>query len=387
MSTSSELKVRAAARIDAEQASLLALSHDLHAHPELSYAEHRSAEATATALSSAGFTVERGAYDLDTAFRASFGTGELVVGLCAEYDALPEVGHACGHNVIAASTVGAAIGLAEVAEEAGLTVVVLGTPAEEGGGGKIVMAERGAFSDIHLSMMVHPWPTERLEATCLAVDHFDVTFHGHEAHASAAPFEGRNAADAMVVSQVAIGLLRQQLRPGDQVHGIVTSGGAAANVIPKTVTGRFMVRSLTLDGLDAVQAQVRRCFEAGALATGCTVSFEQLSPIYSHMESDPRLLAAYRANAEALGRRFDLDDAGTPRPTISTDMANVSLLVPSIHPLIKIEAHGAVNHQPDFTAACASASADVAVTDGAKAMAATTLDAATDASWRTELLS
>jgi len=273
-----------------------------------------------------------------------------------------------------------------VADELGLSVRVLGTPAEEGGGGKVLMLERGAFTGVHAALMVHPWPTERLTATCLAVAHYEVHFTGHAAHASAAPWEGVNAQDALTVAQVAIGLLRQQLAPGDQVHGVVTEGMGAANVIPSAVTARYMVRSRTTDGLAALRPRVDACFEAGALATGCSVEFEELSPVYSHMEADPALLGAYRANAEALGRRFEADDAGTPPPTLSTDMANVSLAVPSIHPLMAIEAHGAVNHQRAFAAACVTPSADTAVRDGALALAWTAIDAATDPELRQRLL-
>ncbi len=374
------------AAILAARPQLLALSREVHAHPELNFEEFFSSNRVANELEASGFSVNRGAYGLETAFRATFGTGDLVVAICAEYDALPLVGHACGHNVIASSSVGAAIGLAEVANDLGMTVVVLGTPAEEGGGGKILMAEQGAFAGVHLAMMVHPWSSERLEATCLAVDHFDVTFSGHEAHASGAPWKGVNAADAMVIAQVAIGLMRQQLPPGHQVHGIVTNGGAAPNVIPGTVTGRFMCRTGHLDELSGLTERVRACFEAGAIATGATVTFEELCPIYSHMESDSQLLASYRRHAEALGRRFTDDDAGLPKPTLSTDMANISLLVPTIHPLMKIEAGGASNHQFDFAAACITDSADLAITDAARAMAATAIEAASNESWRAQLL-
>ena len=281
----------------------------------------------------------------------------------------------------------AGLALAAVADRIGLQVRVLGTPAEEGGGGKVLMLERGAFAGVHAAMMVHPWPTERLTGSCLAVSHFDVHFRGKEAHASAAPWEGVNALDAMTISQVAIGLLRQQLPPGDQVHGVITHGGGAANVVPASVTGRFMVRSRTIAALAAAEPRVRACFEAGALATGCTVTYEELSPVYSHMEADDGLLAAYRVNAESLGRTFEADDADAPLPTFSTDMANVSLAVPTIHPLIGIETHGAVNHQYDFAAACVTASADAAVRDGAVALAWTAIDAATDPALRRRLLS
>jgi amidohydrolase len=379
-------KAAAAAVIEARLPALIALSHSVHATPELCYEEVRSAHAVAETLRAGGMSVTEGVYDIPTALESRAGKGPLVVAVCAEYDALPDVGHACGHNIIAASAVGAGLALAAVADDIDLEVRLLGTPAEEGGGGKILMLDRGAFDGVHAAMMVHPWPTERLTGACLAVAHFDVHFGGKEAHASAAPWEGVNALDAMTIAQVALGLLRQQLPPGDQVHGIITHGGGAANVIPAAVTGRFMARSRTIDGLSALEARVRACFEAGALASGCTVRYEKLSPDYSHMEADPDLVAAYRINAQSLGRTFEADDADTPLPTFSTDMANVSLAVPSIHPLIGIESGGAVNHQHEFAAACITPSADAAVRDGALALAWTAIDAATDASLRDRLL-
>ena len=384
MDAAMDAKQLAASVVDRRIGDLVALSHDLHAHPETAFEEHRSAAAVAQMLE--GFDVTAGAYGLPTAFSARAGSGPLVVAVLAEYDALPDVGHACGHNVIAAAAVGAGLALAEVADTAGLTVLVLGTPAEEGGGGKILMLARGAFEGVHAAMMVHPWPEDRLTGRCLAVSHFDVTFSGREAHASAAPWEGVNALDAMTVSQVAIGLLRQQLRPGDQVHGVVLEGGVAANVIPERVRGRFMCRTTTIADLERLGARVRGCFDAGACASGAAVSFEELSPAYSHMETDAPLLAAYRANAEALGRRFTLDDDGEPLPTLSTDMANVSLALPSIHPLIGVESGGAVNHQHAFAAACVTPAADTAVRDGALAMAWTAIDAAAHQDLRDHLL-
>jgi amidohydrolase len=379
-------KEAAAAVVDRHAGDLVSLSHFVHEHPELCFDESVSARAVAETLRAGGLEVSEGVYDLPTALESKAGGGELVVAVCAEYDALPEVGHACGHNIIAAMAVGAGLALASVADDVGLTVRVLGTPAEEGGGGKVLMLERGAFSGVHAAMMAHPWPTERLTATCLAVAHFDVRYAGRAAHASAAPWEGINAQDALTVAQVGLGLLRQQLPPGDQVHGVVRSSGGAANVIPASITARYMVRSRTAAGLAALRPRVEACFEAGALATGCSLEYEELSPVYSHMEPDPVLLAAYRANAEALGRRFEADDAGAPLPTFSTDMANVSLAVPTIHPLIGIETNGAVNHQREFAAACVTASADAAVRDGAVALAWTAIDAATDPALRERLL-
>ena len=372
--------------IDDAAQGLLALSHFIHAHPELGYEEYLSAEAVCAAAEDAGFHVERGIAGLATAFRATKGTGELRIVFCAEYDALPDVGHACGHNIIAAASLGAAIGLAAVADEIGVSVIVLGTPSEEGGGGKIDLINAGYFSDVHAAMMVHPWPNERLEATCLAVDHFDVTYEGKEAHASAAPWEGVNALDALTIAQVAIGLLRQQLRPGDQVHSIVVEGGSAANIIPRRATGRFMARSLTAERLAQLRDRLAGCFEAGGRATGATLSVSEIGSAFSHMHSDVDILAHYRRAAESLGRAFTLDDQGAPPPTISTDMANVSLVVPAIHPLLAIPTHGAVNHQPEFTAACVTPEADQAVLDGARALAHTAVLVATDVALRERLL-
>ncbi len=382
-----EAKDIARAEVDTHLDELVALSHAVHAHPELCFEERWSAKAVAGVLGAAGFDVEEGIADLPTAFSARTGPGPLTIAICAEYDALPAVGHACGHNVIAAAAVGAALALRPLADELGLALVVLGTPAEEGGGGKVLLLERGAFDDVHAAMMVHPWPTDRLTATCLAVSHFDVTYTGKSAHASAAPWEGVNALDALTVAQVGIGLLRQQLRPGDQVHGIVRRGGDAANVIPDSVTARYMCRASTLADLQILEPRVRSCFEAGALATGASVDYTELSPVYSHMEPDAALLSAFRANAEALGRRYAADDEGDPAPTLSTDMANVSLAVPTIHPLMGIETGGAVNHQPAFAQAAVSRSADLAVHDGSVAMAWTAIDAASAPVLRERLLS
>jgi amidohydrolase len=366
--------------------TLVELSHYVHAHPELGYEEFLSAEAVALAAERAGLDVERGIASRPTAFRATKGSGDLHIVFCAEYDALPEVGHACGHNIIAASSLGATIGLAAVADELNLTVTLFGTPSEEGGGGKIDLINAGYFDDVHAAMMVHPWPEDRLEATCLAVEQFEVTFRGKEAHASAAPWRGVNALDAMTISQVAIGLLRQQLRPGDQVHGYVSEGGSAANIIPSRVVGRFMARTLTTESLVDLRRKVQACFEAGALATGATLSVEDLGSPFSQMESDYDLLAHYRSAAEAIGRNFDLDDQGVPKPTCSTDMANVSLVVPTIHPLLGIATNGAVNHQPEFTAACINESADRAVIDGAVALAHAAIGVAQDEKLRARLM-
>jgi amidohydrolase len=386
MAPAANARERVAAELERLLPDLIRLSQRVHDEPETCFEEVRSSASVAAALEAGGMQVDRGVYDLPTAFTATAGSGALQVVMCAEYDALPDIGHACGHNIIAAAAVGAGLALVPVADELDLTVRVLGTPAEEGGGGKVLLLERGAFEGAHAAMMVHPWDRDHLRPTCLAVEHFDVTFSGRDAHASGAPWDGINAADAMTISQVGIGLLRQQLHPGDQVHGVILEGGRAANVIPSHVRARYMCRSLTLGGLQALSPRVRQCFEAGALAAGATVKFDELAPVYSHMEHDEGLLAAYRQNAEALGRRFPQDDEAVAPLTLSTDMANVSLVVPAIHPTLGIDAGGAVNHQPEFARACVGPSADAAVHDGALALALTAVDAATEPTLRGRLL-
>lgn len=368
-----------------EEAALGSLSHRIHAHPELAFEEHRAARWVAEGAEGAGFEVETGVAGLETAFRARAGRGELVIGICAEYDALPGIGHACGHNVIAAAALGAALALAPLADDLGLTVVLLGTPAEENGGGKIIMMERGAFDGLHAAMMIHPAAHEAAQMRPLAVSHFDVHYHGRSSHASMHPELGVNASDAMVVAQVAIGLARQQLRPGEQVHGIVTHGGDAGNIIPAQASANFFARARTLEELEQLLPRINACFEAGAVASGARLEIAPRSSPYSELRSDEDLTAAYAANATALGRR--LLQRGKEPTGGSTDMGNVSLAIPSIHPMLSIDSLPAVNHQPEFAAAAVSPAADKAILDGAAAMAWTALDAATKGPLRSRLLS
>ncbi len=363
---------------------LVGLSHAIHANPELSFEEERAAAWCAEALAAAGFVLEEGACGLATSFVATFGDGPLEIGICCEYDALPEIGHACGHNVIAAAAVGAGLALARVADDLGVRVRVRGTPAEEGGGGKIIMLERGGFDGLHACLMVHPHPLELDHMPCIAVSHVDVHYRGRSAHASAYPERGVNAADAITVAQVAIGLLRQHARPGDQVHGIVTRGGAAPNIVPDDTVAKYYLRAPTLAALAEWEPRVRRCFEAGALATGCSVEVVEQGPVYSEFRVDEGMVAAWRRSAEALGRRFAAP--GALPPAASTDMANVSLAMPAIHPTLDIGSSPAVLHQAEFAAHAVSERADAAVLDGAVAMAWTVAELAADPAQRSRLL-
>lgn len=364
---------RARAAVSALETDLVELSHRVHAHPELKFAEVRSSAWVAGVLADHGLPVEMGVCDLPTAFAARVGSGPLHLSICAEYDALPAVGHACGHNIIAAAAVGAGLALAPLVDELGITLSILGTPAEEGGGGKVFMLERGAFDGVHASMMVHPAPLDGLRPRVSAVSHFRVRYTGKESHAAAAPQLGINAADALVVAQTAIGLLRQHLRATDQVHGFVVHGGDAANIVPAHTEGDWMVRARTIAELQDVRPRVEACFHAGATATGASLEFADECPSYTHMEHHEPLVELYREATEPLGRRYD----DSLEMTFSTDMGNVSLEVPSIHPTIGIESAGAVNHQPEFAAACINASADRAVLEGALGMALTAIAAAT----------
>ena len=377
---------RAAAAVTTHAAELHALSHSLHAEPEVAFAEHRSAAKLTDSLAQHGFEVRRGIAGLPTAFDATFGSGELVIGLCAEYDALPEVGHACGHNVIAAAALGAGFALAEVADELGITVRVIGTPAEESGGGKVLMLDAGVFADVGAAMMVHPNPVETVASPSLAIADVAVRYTGKESHAAAAPHLGRNAADAITVAQVGIGLLRQHLEPGQMVHGIVSHGGAAPNIVPAHTEALYYLRARDLESLRRITSRAHDCFAAGALATGCTHEVVEISPTYAELAPDAWLAQAYRTAVTALGRTPVSRSEEALRQAGSTDMGNVTRALPGIHPTVAIDCGDAVNHQPEFAAACVSASADRAVLDGATALAHTAIAAATDATQRDRLL-
>jgi amidohydrolase len=368
------LKDAVRAAVDARHDELVDLADRIHAQPEVAWEEVRAAAWVADALTRNGFDVEHGAFGLPTALVGRSGTGSRRIGLMAEYDALPGLGHACGHNLIAATAVGAGAALAQIADDLDLTVEVYGCPAEEGGGGKIEMLEAGAFTGLELAMMAHPGPVDVARARPLAVAHQHVAYEGRSAHAGAYPDLGVNAADAMVVAQVAIGLLRQQLRDGTRVHGIVTNGGQAPNAIPATVEGRWYVRAENLAELAELTRRVNLCFEAGALASGTRLTITPESKPYSELRTDERALAAYIANAAALGRTCSTDGRAARMATASTDLGNVSQVVPAIHPYVGLDSGGAANHEPGFTAACRGSSAERLVREAATALGWSAVD-------------
>ena len=352
-------------------AELIALSHAIHAEPELAFAEHRSCAKTQALVAERGFEITPAAGGLDTAFRADFGSGPLTVGICAEYDALPEIGHACGHNIIAASAVGTALALAEVADELGLRVALLGTPAEEAGGGKALLLEAGVFDDVSVAVMLHPGPTDIAAARSLALSEAIVHYRGKESHAAVAPYLGINAADAVTIAQVAVGLLRQQLAPGQLVHGIVTNGGQAVNVIPGLATLQYAMRGVESDSLRELEGRMYACFAAGALATGCEYEIDIPAPAYAELKPDVWLADTCRAEMHRLGRQPVGREYEAALPMGSTDMGNVTQVLPGIHPVIGVDAGGATVHQRAFAAAAAGPSADRAVVEGAVMLART----------------
>jgi amidohydrolase len=364
---------------------MLALSRDLHAHPEIAWEEVRSCARVAGELADAGFDVQEHFTGLETAFLARIGSGPLHLAVCAEYDALPGMGHACGHNIIAAISTGAALALAPYVDDLGITLSVFGTPAEEGGGGKIEILDRGGFAGVHAAAMVHPGPVDVARADPYAVSHSHIQYDGKSAHAAAYPDRGINAADAFTIAQVAIGMLRQQFPSDVRVHGIVTNGGEAPNAIPQRSEGRWYVRAGTLAELADLEQRVTRCFEAGALATGCELTVTPESKPYAEFRTDEGLLDAYVRRAEQIGRRFS-SGSDSLMNRASTDMGNVSQRIAAIHPYIGIESLPAVNHQPEFAAAAISPAADRAVAEGAHALALTLLDAASDTATRQRLL-
>ena len=383
----STAKQAASATIRRQHETIIDISHRIHADPELGHEEHRASALLAGKLDQAGLAVEHGICDLPTAFTATAGSGQLHVALCAEYDALPGIGHACGHNMIAAATVAAAMALAPLADELRLTLMVIGTPAEEvlERGGKVLLLERGAFDGVHAALMIHPAPFELAAPAMIAATKFDAEFLGRESHASAAPELGVNAADAAVITQVALGLLRQQLPAEARVHGIFGAAGLAPNVIPAAARGTYMVRTPAFAGLMPLRDRVMNCFRAGALASGCELRLSGGERAYRDVIHDEGLVPLYRKNAERLGRDFQTEP-GAERFTASTDMGNVSALIPSIHPFIRVCSWPTANHQPEFAAACITRDADNAVIDAATTLAWTAIDLACDQAQRQALI-
>jgi amidohydrolase len=368
-----ELKERMQAEVEARRDLLLDASHQIHGHPETNYEEHFAHDLLVRILEDEGLDVVRGAYGVDTAFEARAGADGPTVAVLCEYDALPGLGHACGHNIIAAAGLGAGLAAAALSRDAGGRVVVLGTPAEEGGGGKIALVRAGALEGVDAALMVHPAGAELTRMTTIAVQEVFATYRGRSAHAAAAPHEGRNALDAAVLGYTAVAALRQHIRPTERVHGIVTEGGDKPNIVPGRARTEWMVRSDTISSLAALKPRVEAALRSGALATGCDVDLEWKDVTYADMLDSEVLVERWAANARALGRE-PVEPAADRRVVGSTDMGNVSYAVPAIHPMIQAAPDGTPIHTEDFERSAAGAAGDRAVLDGATALAWTVAD-------------
>ncbi|MCU0310396.1 MAG: M20 family metallopeptidase [Acidimicrobiales bacterium] len=368
-----ETKRRLCEEVDRRADRLVGVSRDIHAHPEENFAEFHAHDTLTAVLEEEGLAPVRGAYGQPTGFAARAGSRGPTVAVLLEYDALPGLGHACGHNVIAAAGLGAGLAAAALAEELGGRVLVLGTPAEEGGGGKVLMADQGAFDGVDAALMVHPADHDLRRMTTIAVQRLEVEYTGESAHAAAFPWKGRNALDAAVLGYSAVAALRQHIRPDERVHGVFTDGGDRPNIVPAHAAMQWYVRAGTLERLEPLKARVLDALRSGALATGCELRHTWLEPAYADLRSDAVLEDLYAANAAALGRPL-LDPSDDVQVCGSTDMGNVSYLVPSIHPMIAVAPEGVSIHTPEFALAAGSPAGDTAVIDGAKAMAMTIAD-------------
>lgn len=374
MTTSREAKDRVTADVSARADRLVSVSHEIHAHPELNYEEVFAHDLLCSVLEDCGLPVVRHAYGVDTAFEVSVGSSGPEILVLLEYDALPGIGHGCGHNVIAAAGLGAGLAAASLADELGGRLRILGTPAEEGGGGKIALARQGAFDSGTAAMMIHPADADLLRMDSLAIHTVDVVYHGREAHASAAPWMGRNALDAAVLGYMNVAALRQHIRPEERVHGIFTEAGEKPNIVPRRAAATWYVRSPTISSLQPLKDRVMACLEGAASACGCQMDSTWDGHTYAEVRDNERLASAYAANMAEVGRTV-VDPRVTGRAVLgSTDMGNVSYLVPSIHPMVQVAPSGIPIHTREFAEHAGSDGGDKAVIDGARAMAMTVVD-------------
>jgi amidohydrolase len=361
-------------KVDSQSHKLIALSHKIHDNPETGFHELKAAKWLSAYLEMNGFEVERGICKMPTAFRATYGSGSPAIALMAEYDALPQIGHACGHNIICTTAIGAAVAAKPAIDQFGGRVVVLGTPAEELFGGKAIMAERGAFKDIDIAMLVHPSSQDLSSARALACITLEVEFFGKAAHAAARPEEGINALEALILSFNGINSLRQHINERARIHGIITNGGDAPNVVPDHTSGTFLVRAVDEVYLEELKVKVLSCFQAASLATGAHLKYTW-KEYYAPLRANTTLAEIMAANMRSIGR----DPQPIPdRASGSSDVGNVSMLVPTIHPEVAIAPPKTSLHSVEFRTAAVSAGGDRGLIDGAKALALTAVDLLAD---------
>ena len=357
--------------VEAHRRQLRDLSLNIHANPELGFKEVKASALLTRYLEENGFAIERGICELPTAFRGRYGNGKPAIAILAEYDALPQMGHACGHNLIAGAAVGAAVASKPAIDKCGGSVLVIGTPAEELYGGKVVMAERGAFDNIDIAMMVHPGAHDTATTQALACITLEVEFFGKAAHAATRPETGINALEAMLLSFAAINALRQHVLDKARIHGIITDGGDAPNVVPAHSAGSFLVRAEDNAYLDELREKVLNCFVGAATATGARLEYQWGQILYATLRNNLTLAELFRQNMKPLGR--DMPLAGNSRVG-STDMGNVSQIVPGIHPTIAVASEEVVIHSPEFALVAASEAGIKGMLDAAKALAMTVVD-------------
>lgn len=373
---SDDINVSILQRIDELTDELITASRAIHAKPELAFKEFFACDTLTDSLKTHGLTPQRGVFTLDTAFEARFSgsTSGPTVAILAEYDALPGIGHACGHNIIATSALGATLGLHAVAEHLPGTVRLIGTPAEERGGGKELMARAGAFEQVDAAMMIHPAGVNLTAMPSICVAEVQVIYHGRSAHASAMPHKGVNALDGLLLAYQAISNLRQHIRGSERIHGIITEGGNAPNIVPDRTSGDFYVRAANEADLAKLKPRVQACFEAGATGSGCEVEVNWANVDYLDLNTNWPLAERFRHHAEQLGRAFEPFEKAAAFGAGSTDMGNVSYRLPSIHPMLAVAPPNVVIHNPEFEKWAGSEQGDAAVVDGAKALALTAAD-------------
>ncbi|MFC2040372.1 M20 family metallopeptidase [Chloroflexota bacterium] len=370
----SRLKKKVAEAVDSVAPELQSLSRQIHDNPELAFKEYQASGLLVTALTRHGYTVKSGLAGLETAFKATYGQGKPVIAFFAEYDALPGIGHACGHNIICTAAIGAAIAAKAVADTFGCTIRVIGTPGEELFGGKALMAERGVFADVDAAMLVHPGTKNAVISHALACHTLDVEYFGKSAHAAAAPEEGINALDAMLVSFNAMSALRQHIKDTARVHGVITDGGEAPNIVPAHSAASIIVRAVEDSYLDSLKERVLACFEAGARATGARLEYKWGEARYAAMKNNQVMGKLFYDNMARLRGGVVLEDA--EKSFGSTDMGNVSQVVPAIHPFVAVAPPDVQLHTPEFAAAALSEEGFSGLMHAAKAMVMTAADLA-----------
>ncbi|MFC2017685.1 M20 family metallopeptidase [Chloroflexota bacterium] len=366
-----ELRERVLEEVEAHRAELVDLSLRIHAHPEPGLAEKKASAWLAEYLEGKGFEVERGFCDLPTSFRASYGQGKPLIAFLAEYDALAELGHACGHNIIAASAAGAGVAARAAVDAAGGGILVIGTPGEERYGCKELMLERGGFSDVDVAMMIHPGTRDVVVPPVLACASLEVEFFGKAAHAAACPEEGINALEALIQAYNNVNSLRQHIAEGSRVHGIITDGGEAANIVPSHSSAFFLVRSDDMNYLEELKGRVLDCFTAASISSRARLEYRWGEVTYAPLLHNRVLARLFTQNLESLGREVS---PANPRYAFSTDMGNVSQVVPALHPIIAIADPLVSQHSPEFAAVAASEGGNRGLMDGAKALALTAVD-------------